>query len=179
MNSIAEFVYRIAIKPDRKRFYWSIAGVVFWYGAVILMIVLSPWLDGLLGLNLSIPSAVRFPVAVVLLVSGVPIVLLTILHFLRIKGTPIPFNPPTKLVTNGLYGIIRNPMHLGWTIILIGLAVLMQSFTLLVIFIPIFILVHILYLKFVEEKELGKKFGQAYLDYKKRVPMFIPRVGYT
>jgi protein-S-isoprenylcysteine O-methyltransferase Ste14 len=26
----------------------------------------------------------------------------------------------------------------------------------------------------VEEKELEKKFGQAYLDYKKRVPMFIP-----
>jgi len=178
MNSIAEFVYRIASQPDRRRFYWSIAGAAFWYGAVVLMIVLSPWLDESLGSELSIPSAVRFPIAVVLLVVGVPVVLLTIWHFLRIRGTPIPFNPPPKLVTGGLYGIIRNPMHLGWTIVLIGLAVLLQSFTLLVIFIPIFILVHVLYLKFVEEKELGKKFGQAYLDYKKRVPMFIPRVGY-
>jgi len=53
--------------------------------------------------------------------------------------------------------------------------VLMQSFTLLVIFIPLFILVHIIYLKFVEEKELEKKFGQAYIDYKKKVPMVFPR----
>ena len=92
------------------------------------------------------------------------------------KGTPIPFNPPPTLVVNGLYRIVRNPMHLGWTIVLIGLALLMQSFTLLVIFIPLFMLVHIIYLKFVEEKELEKKFGQAYLDYKQRVPMFIPRL---
>jgi len=67
-------------------------------------------------------------------------------------------------------------MHLGWTIVLIGLAVLMQSFTLLVIFIPLFVAAHIVYLKFVEEKELEKKFGQAYLDYKKSVPMFIPKL---
>ena len=67
-------------------------------------------------------------------------------------------------------------MHLGWTIVLVGLALLMQSFTLLVIFIPCFVAVHIIYLKFVEEKELEKKFGQAYLDYKKKVPMFIPRL---
>ena len=67
-------------------------------------------------------------------------------------------------------------MHLGWTLLLIGLAVLMQSFTLLVIFMPLFILAHIIYLKFIEEKELEKKFGQAYLDYKHRVPMFIPKL---
>jgi protein-S-isoprenylcysteine O-methyltransferase Ste14 len=67
-------------------------------------------------------------------------------------------------------------MHLGWTVTLIGLALLMQSFTLLVIFIPLFILGHVVYLKSIEEKELEKKFGQAYLDYRRRVPMFIPRL---
>ena len=67
-------------------------------------------------------------------------------------------------------------MHLGWTIVLIGLAILLQSFTLLVIFIPLFVLAHIIYLKLIEEKELEKKFGQVYLDYKKRVPMWLPKV---
>jgi protein-S-isoprenylcysteine O-methyltransferase Ste14 len=67
-------------------------------------------------------------------------------------------------------------MHLGWTLVLFGVAVLMQSFTLLVIFIPLFVLAHILYLKLIEEKELEKKFGQAYIDYKKHVPMFIPKL---
>ena len=107
---------------------------------------------------------------------GVPTIFWTITRFLRIKGSPIPFNPPPALVVNGLYRVVRNPMHVGWTVLLIGVAVLMQSFTLLVIFIPLFIAVHIVYLKFVEEKELEKKFGQAYIDYKKKVPMFFPRL---
>lgn len=138
------------------------------------MIILAPWLDKTWGLRLSILLPVRLSVGIVLLVIGVPMVFWTITRFLRTKGTPIPFNPPAKLVVNGLYRIVRNPMHLGWTVTLVGLALLMQSFTLLVIFIPLFILVHVVYLKSIEEKELEKKFGQAYLDYRRRVPMFIP-----
>ena len=150
------------------------AGALFWYGAVAIMIILAPWLDKTWGLRLSILLPVRLSVGIVLLVIGVPMVFWTITRFLRTKGTPIPFNPPAKLVVNGLYRIVRNPMHLGWTVTLVGLALLMQSFTLLVIFIPLFILVHVVYLKSIEEKELEKKFGQAYLDYRRRVPMFIP-----
>ena len=164
------------INRASRRLLWSVAGALFWYGAVVIMIFLAPWLDKTWGLRLSIPLAVRLSLGIVLLVIGVPMVLWTITRLLRTKGTPIPFNPPPALVVNGLYAFVRNPMHLGWTIVLIGLALLMQSFTLLAIFIPLFIAVHIVYLKFVEEKELEKKFGQAYLDYKKRVPMFIPKL---
>jgi protein-S-isoprenylcysteine O-methyltransferase Ste14 len=174
LNSVAEFVYRVATKPDSRRVLWSVAGALFWYGAVAIMVILAPWLDKTWGLRLSILLPVRLSVGIVLLVIGVPMVFWTITRFLRTKGTPIPFNPPAKLVVNGLYRIVRNPMHLGWTVTLVGLALLMQSFTLLVIFIPLFILVHVVYLKSIEEKELEKKFGQAYLDYRRRVPMFIP-----
>jgi protein-S-isoprenylcysteine O-methyltransferase Ste14 len=176
LNSVAEFVYRVATKPNSRRVLWSVAGALFWYGAVAIMVILAPWLDKTWGLRLSIPLPVRLSVGIVLLVIGIPMVFWTITRFLRTKGTPIPFNPPAKLVVNGLYRIVRNPMHLGWTVTLVGLALLMQSFTLLVIFIPLFILVHVVYLKSIEEKELEKKFGQAYLDYKQRVPMFIPRL---
>jgi protein-S-isoprenylcysteine O-methyltransferase Ste14 len=176
LNKVAEFVFNIAMKQGRRRFLWSVAGAVFWYGAVYIMVILAPWLDKTWRLTLSISSLVRLPVGIILLVLGVPMIVWTITRFLRTKGTPIPFNPPPTMVTNGLYNIIRNPMHLGWTLVLFGVAVLMQSFTLLVIFIPLFVLAHILYLKLIEEKELEKKFGQAYLDYKKRVPMFIPKL---
>jgi protein-S-isoprenylcysteine O-methyltransferase Ste14 len=176
MNSVAEWVYDVANKRGSKRLLWSVAGALFWYGAVAIMVILAPWLDKIWGLRLSIPLPVRLPLGIVLLMLSVPIVLWTIIRFLRIKGTPIPFNPPPTLVLTGLYRLVRNPMHLGWTIVLIGLAILMQSFTLLVIFIPLFIAVHIMYLKLIEEKELEKKFGQSYLDYKQRVPMFIPRL---
>ena len=174
MNSVAEFVYRVAAKNNRRRLLWSIGGALFWYGAVAIMIWLAPIVDRAIGIRMSIPLAVRLPLGIILLLIGVPMVCWTIIRFLRTKGSPIPFNPPPALVVNGLYRVVRNPMHLGWTVLLVGVALLMQSFTLLVIFIPPFILVHIIYLKFVEEKELEKKFGQAYIDYKKKVPMFFP-----
>jgi protein-S-isoprenylcysteine O-methyltransferase Ste14 len=176
LNSVAEFVYRVAVKNDRRRLLWSIAGALFWYGAVAIMILLAPIVDRAIGIKMSIPLALRLPVGIILLMIGVPTIFWTITRFLRIKGSPIPFNPPPALVVNGLYRVVRNPMHVGWTVLLIGVAVLMQSFTLLVIFIPLFIAVHVIYLKFVEEKELEKKFGQAYIDYKKKVPMFFPRL---
>ena len=176
MNSVAEWVYDIAKKRDRRRLLWSVVGALFWYGTVAITVFLAPWLDKIWGLRLSIPLPVRLLIGIILLVIGVPMVLWTITLLLKTKGTPIPFNPPPTLVLTGLYRVVRNPMHIGWTNVLIGLAILMQSFTLLVIFMPLFITIHIVYLKFVEEKELEKKFGQAYLDYRQRVPMFIPRL---
>jgi protein-S-isoprenylcysteine O-methyltransferase Ste14 len=87
----------------------------------------------------------------------------------------VPLNPPQKLITSGLYAEIRNPMVLGWIIMLFGIGILLKSISLLFIFTPLFILLNILYLKTVEEKEMEKKFGQEYLSYKQSVPMFIPR----
>ena len=58
---------------------------------------------------------------------------------------------------------------------LFGIGLLLNSISLIFIFNPIFILLNILYLKAVEEREMEKKFGQEYLKYKENVPMFIPR----
>jgi protein-S-isoprenylcysteine O-methyltransferase Ste14 len=176
MNSLAEFVYQVATTRHRFKLLLSIAGSIFWYGGVALMIFISPWVDRQLGLELSITPPVQLPIAIVLLVIGVPMVAWTVARFFRARGTPIPFSPPPDFVTNGLYRLVRNPMHLGWMLVLLGLAVLRQSFSLLVIMVPFFIVAHIIYYKLVEEKELEKKFGQAYLDYKKHVGMFIPRI---
>ena len=89
----------------------------------------------------------------------------------------MPLNPPQKLITTGLYSQIRNPMLLGWIIMLFGVGILLNSISLILIFTPLFILLNILYLKTIEEKEMEKKFSEEYLEYKKGVPMFIPRLG--
>jgi len=68
-------------------------------------------------------------------------------------------------------------MLLGWFMLLFGLGILLNSISLIFIFTPLFILVNVLYIKTVEEKEMEEKFGQQYLKYKKSVPMFIPRFG--
>ena len=72
-----------------------------------------------------------------------------------------------KLVKNGIYSISRNPTYLFTTLSLIGICALINSLILTLIVIVHFILTHQVILK--EEKYLEKKFGNDYLEYKKRV----------
>ena len=83
---------------------------------------------------------------------------------------------PQKLITTGLYAHVRNPMITGLFLLMFGMGILFGSLSLIVIFTPLFILLNVLYVKAVEEKEMEKKFGQEYLEYKKKVPMSIPRL---
>jgi len=68
-------------------------------------------------------------------------------------------------------------MLLGLFIFLKGVGILFGSLSLIFIFTPLFILINVLYLKAIEEKEMEKKFGREYLEYKKKVPMFIPKLA--
>ncbi|MDD5189784.1 MAG: isoprenylcysteine carboxylmethyltransferase family protein [Dehalococcoidales bacterium] len=177
MNRLAEFVYTVATSANRQKTALIVFGIFLWYGGVAIMIGLSPLLDNLFHFNVDISLTIRLVIAAVLFVPGVPMVVWSITQCFRSQGTPVPFKPPPGLMTTGIYGVIRNPMHVGWTLVLYGVAVLMHSFTLLFIFMPLFILVHWLYIKQIEEKELEKKFGQAYLEYKQKVPMWLPGIN--
>lgn len=78
----------------------------------------------------------------------------------------------STLVTTGIFAHIRNPMYLG--IFLIFLSFILLTFSLISI-IP-WILIIILFDKMsnYEEKDLERIFGEEYLEYKSRVPKWIP-----
>lgn len=78
-----------------------------------------------------------------------------------------------KIVSTGLYSRIRHPQYFGGILAHIGISFLLSSF-LALITTPIVILLNFL-ISWKEEKELIKEFGEDYEDYKKRVPMFIPK----
>ncbi len=44
------------------------------------------------------------------------------------------------------------------------------------IWIPVFVVFNVFELKLVEEPELERRFGENYIEYKRRVPMFVPTV---
>jgi protein-S-isoprenylcysteine O-methyltransferase Ste14 len=96
-------------------------------------------------------------------------------HFLKVKGTPVPFNPPPRLVTSGPYAYTRNPMLTGVFGLLFGSGILLESVSLLLVFTPLFIYVNYWELKAIEEPELVKRLGQEYIQYRKVTPMFFPR----
>src|SRR5665648_1012839 len=106
---------------------------------------------------------------------GLSLMLWSILHFIKVKGTPVPFNPPPKLVTTGPYSYIRNPMLSGVFILMFGFGIFFRSISLVFIFTPLFVLLNFLELKAIEEPELENRLGKDYSKYKKRVPMFFPK----
>ncbi|TFG16363.1 MAG: isoprenylcysteine carboxylmethyltransferase family protein [Promethearchaeota archaeon] len=78
-----------------------------------------------------------------------------------------------KIVTTGVYSYIRHPQYFGGILAHIGITFLLSSYLSLLIT-PLIIFINVL-ISWKEEKELIKEFGDDYREYKKKVPMFIPR----
>lgn len=116
-----------------------------------------------------------FIIACLLAVIGIFFMIWAMRLFkLKGKGTPAPWNPPQKLVVDGPYRHVRNPMLSGVFIFLLAEALFFGSWALSV-YLLIFILANMVYFPLIEEKGLEKRFGQDYLEYKKNVPRYIPR----
>ncbi|MCK4381607.1 MAG: isoprenylcysteine carboxylmethyltransferase family protein [Candidatus Lokiarchaeota archaeon] len=79
-----------------------------------------------------------------------------------------------KVVSSGFYSVIRHPQYFGGILAHIGITFLFSSFFSLITT-PIVIILNFL-ISWKEEKELIKEFGNEYEDYKKKVPMFIPKL---
>ena len=169
-----EIIYHVWQGGRRLKLLVIAAGAVLWYGLITLFVFASLSVDRLLPIQLLMPKPATLSISVPMLAIGGGVVLWKYYLFFRARGSPVPFNPPRSMVIKGLYAHTRNPMMLGYFTLLFGLGVLLNSFSLFFIFAPVFILGNILYLKFIEEKEMEKKFGRQYLEYKRRVPMFVP-----
>ena len=89
------------------------------------------------------------------------------------EGTPLPWEPPTKFRSSGIYGVTRNPMVSCVSFISLGEALLFGSMALLCWY-GFFVTVNLVYIPIFEEPELEKRYGGPYLEYKKRVPRWIP-----
>ena len=90
------------------------------------------------------------------------------------KGTPLPLDPPVRLVTNGPYGYVRNPQGIAMTLMAIGEALIINST--LIWFLP---LLTVLYLEGLvgplERGQLFRDFGQVYREYEANVGKWLPR----
>ena len=86
------------------------------------------------------------------------------IHKARQQGT---------LMIEGIYKYIRHPQYLGFLMITLGLNVMWLTIITLVMW-PI---LAVLYWRLAkkEDKEMEEQFGEEFLEYKRRVPGFIPR----
>ncbi len=89
------------------------------------------------------------------------------------KGTPAPFDPPRKLVVQGPYRYVRNPMYIGAALALCGAAVFYRSIP-LVAYVGVFLIVTHVFVVWYEEPALGRLFGDDYRAYRAKVRRWLP-----
>ena len=122
-----------------------------------------------------IPGFFQIVFGLFMLALGIWLAVWTMFLFYKIgKGTPAPWAAPKHLVVQGPYKYVRNPMISGVLFILTAEALILNSFALFCWALSFFF-INCVYFKLFEEKQLEKTFGQSYLEYKKKVPMWIPK----
>lgn len=176
-NRWIDLLHRAATGTKKTRTLLTPLGVTIFGAFTALFVIAALWVDRHLGLPGLLPEGAKLPVSIPLMVLGIAVTAWSGFHFLKVKGTPVPFNPPPEVVSTGPYRYARNPMLTGVFLFLFGLGFAADSFSLVLFFTPLFILVNVWELKQIEEPELVKRFGDTYVEYQNRTPMFIPGLG--
>ena len=173
---IIDFFYKQAMGKKKTRvFLTPLFGTAFFF-AVVLAIFISFYLDRLLGFPKVLSKDYARVVSIPFLIIGPSLWIWCASIFLKSKGTPVPVNPPPKLITEGPYAYSRNPMLTGIFILLAGIGIFFRSASLVLITTPVFVLISALEFKYIEEPELEKRFGKEYSEYRKKTPMIIPKL---
>src|SRR5436309_2522623 len=109
--------------------------------AVVVLFAAAMWVTSLVVPSLALHVPFKHALAVVLALVGISAVLLGALSFRRAHTTLNPLAPETasSLVTAGIYRVTRNPMYLGFALVLLAWAVLLAN-TLALFFVPAFII---------------------------------------
>ena len=127
-------------------------------------------------------SLMQWIILVLLAVVGIGLSIWSIVYMKNVgKGNPFDaFNhevaPRTSLLmTDGPYGICRNPMLLGVFIYHIGILIALLSIGALLIFAAEVLIMSLQVRR--EEQRLRIDFGNEYDEYAKRVNRFLPKLG--
>jgi protein-S-isoprenylcysteine O-methyltransferase Ste14 len=152
----------------------AVAGSVAWFIAVGGTFgCLLPYLSGDWHFHPA-PLAARVA-GVILIGAGLIPLLLSFADFIQAGGTPVPVASPPRLVLSGCYRYVRNPIYVGFVVVLGGEILLFWSAGLLRYTIVAWA-VGIAAVHWYEEPVLTRKFGAPYQEYRRAVRGWIPRV---
>jgi protein-S-isoprenylcysteine O-methyltransferase Ste14 len=143
--------------------------LVFVLPAAVLEGSRSPWINPLTRPTWQISLIVQL-----LAVPGV-IGLTAVQEFVtRGRGTPVPFDPPRRLVTTGVYAYVGNPMQLSAVVLLALLGLVLWNPWIA----AAGVMAHLYSAGLAgwdEEEDLRLRFDTAWREYRRAVPRWIPR----
>ncbi|MFQ5954502.1 MAG: methyltransferase family protein [Kiloniellales bacterium] len=159
---------------------WRLIGIILILPGTALVVVpaLILWAASAGGqaVTLASPRQAAFWLGLVFAVVGLTLAVWTVrLFVVEGQGTPAPWDPPRRLVVQGPYRYVRNPMISGALAGLAAEALLFQSWR-LAAWMAFFFAVNAVYFPLIEEKGLERRFGDDYHRYKANVPRWIPRL---
>ena len=96
----------------------------------------------------------------------------SVVLFRRSGQNENPWKPTPQIVDRGPFRITRNPMYLQMVLICIGVAVILSNAWVLVLTLPCAWVLQRFAIQ-PEEAYLERKFGEAYLAYRRRVPRWL------
>jgi methanethiol S-methyltransferase len=173
------FILFLAFLPYRARVEWRTKGLFSafilalmaeMFGIPLLLYLLSPlmrinyywkhpggWLNN--PLIFGVPGAI---IGAWLTLIGMVIVFIGWQQIHRGSG----------LVTTGIYKYVRHPQYTGFFLVMSGWLLQWET-TLTLIIYPVLVVMYFLLARR-EEAELKRQFGEAYMDYRQKTPMFWP-----
>ena len=140
---------------------WKIAEVIFgipFLVGVALQFVIP------LSLSQGIVRQVLILAGIVLIIIGISFVILARREFAQYGQPTDPGHPTGKVVKTGVFALSRNPLYLGGSIFLLGIALLLSTLWAIVMLVLSIIICHYV-LIIPEERYLARKFGDEYEEY--------------
>ena len=136
--------------------------------ALVIIVAILMWLISIYAPLIFIPY--RLGIVTLLALIALGIIFAGLLAFWQARTTVDPRSPEaaSELVSSGIYKFTRNPMYLGFAVLLLAWAILLAS-----AWSVLMIGVYILYLNrfqiYAEERALTEIFGVKYQQYQAKV----------
>ena len=144
------------------------AGVKFPPPLITLAVIaLAYGLDRLLPLPIG-QSDYLFYIGIAVLTLSFAIIAIAAISFVAAKTHIEPWKPTSAIISHGLFSISRNPIYLALCVSCIGMGLILNSWWVVLSFLPLMWLLYTLVIR-LEEAYLLHKFGDEYLQYQQRV----------
>ncbi len=154
-----------------------------WIGTIVFLVLAPgavagfiPWLiSGWRLYGWGGAAWIAVPAAWLAITLGVAFLLHAFVLFALHRGTPAPAAPTETLVVEGAYRFVRNPMYLAVLTVILGQALLFGSWGLVLYAVTVLAAVAA-FVKGYEEPTLTAAYGEQYLNYRRNVPGWWPRL---
>ncbi len=156
--------------------------MLIFVAAPVITFAFGRWLDGVLSLPEFPPFPFNLVLGFMVFFAGLSIGIKSTRLLYR-EGFGLPWGEARtevqskKLVKTGPYAYTRNPMVLGYSLLPLGMGLMFRSPGMAFPTTAAVLLINVVLVKTKEEPNLEMRFGEEYLEYKRRTPFLIPDAG--